>query len=187
MQTGWRLPFQPRVLEYVSETGRLRRTIYAPGSSEAWKRTDSDGRPQLRLEWWSGELWLIDPDDVLINVDRRGGTKLGIYGFDVRGLKYHRPAARSGDFSPGRRVELVREPANKIDPNAVAVRALGASAIAGYVNKQLARTVARLLDGGTNLYALCLRGAAAGTSPHKIAVLAGQPELVAHLGRNLRT
>ena len=113
-------------------------------------------------------------------------TAIGMYGFDVRGIRFHKAAARTGDFRPGRRIELVREPNNRFDANAVGVRAAGAETVTGYINKGKAGTVAKLLDQGKDLYALGLRGTGPGTMPAKISILAATPEAIRHLCRNLR-
>jgi hypothetical protein len=49
------------------------------------------------------------------------------------------------------------------------------------VNKQKAASLAKMLDRGDNLNAICLRGAPAGSQPAKISILVATPELIAHL------
>lgn len=87
----------------------------------------------------------------------------------------------AGDFSPGAPVRLLREPDNEYDPNAVAIVAEGGRTTAAYVNKGKARSLAKMLDKGTELRAISLRGTGPGRACDQITVLAAAPEVVAHL------
>jgi len=68
----------------------------------------------------------------------------------VVGIKYHR--RNTDGLNIGDLVQLVREPENIHDPNAVQVKVLGAELL-GYVPGQLAPKLAELLDAGTRVQA----------------------------------
>jgi hypothetical protein len=160
-------------------------THHASGTDRTFLELDPHGMPLLRLTWRQDELWLVDRNNHLLNCDHRGMAPLGIYGFDVRGIKYHVREARHGDFRPGTPAELIREPYNPYDSAAVSIRAVGWRAPTGYVNKGKAPTIARLLDQRVNLQAICLRGTGPGILPDKVSVLVATPDLLNHLGREL--
>jgi len=162
-------------------------TPWAKGDDKACFETDRVGQTTLRFEWWRDALWLIDSNDHVVLCDRRGLSRLGIHGFDVRGLSHYRATARRDDFTPGHSVHLHRDPQNPYDKNAIQVRAIGSHEPVGYVNKQKAATLAKMLDRGDNLNAICLRGAPPGAQPAKISILVATPELITHLLRNLAT
>lgn len=89
---------------------------------------------------------------------------LGVFSFRVRGTQHYR-GAESADTSPGQPAILRREPDNEFDPNAVAVWARNPSGRAvrvGYVNKGLARRLAKRLDAGENIDGVFMRGDAPG-------------------------
>lgn len=161
-------------------------TPWAKGADRTCFETDLNGLPTLRLEWWRSELWLVDSNDHVLPCDRRGLGRLGIHGFDVRGLAHYRSIALRDDFAPGHPVHLHRDPQNPYDRNAIQVRSIRSAEHAGFVNKQKAATLAKMLDSGDILDAICLRGAPAGTMPTKISILVARPELLAHLMRNVR-
>lgn len=69
-------------------------------SSDTYRRVDELGRSTVHIEWCDGELRLFDADDLMVDADARGLSSLGIYGFDARGIKYLKAAARDGDFRP---------------------------------------------------------------------------------------
>ena len=67
---------------------------WAKGDDKTCMEIDAEGRPTLRLEWWERALWLVDSHDLVVPCDRRGLSRLGLHGFDVRGLKYYKAEAR---------------------------------------------------------------------------------------------
>jgi hypothetical protein len=98
-------------------------------------------------------------------------------------VSYHERAVRQAALSPGTTLRLVREPDNKFDPNAIAVRtAVGAESL-GYVNKQNAARLARRLDIGESLVAITLSGSPRGSDAAPLTVLVTAPEILAHLRR----
>lgn len=135
---------------------------------------DSSGENVLRL--------CEDATGLLVGPTDRRLARAGIFVSQLRGEAHHETACRRGDFSPGARVRLRREPENPFDPFAVAVTAdVDGAAVAAYVNKQKARALAKLLDQGTELSAVSLRGTRPGRACDQLAVLAAGPDLMAHL------
>lgn len=130
-----------------------------------------DGLPPLHLSRHRGALWLTeDTTGKLVNAKSRHLRSLGIWGATVRGTDHYDGTARIGP------AELVREPDNPYDANAVAVHVGGK--IIGHFNKQKAAALARVLDAGEQLEATIIS-----TDPAK--VIAARPEVLAHLRRRL--
>lgn len=143
-----------------------------------------DGMPTGRLRRERGRL-VIFTDDLagMVNPTSARLHSLGLYCFRIRGVTHHEAAVRSGDFRPGARVRLVREPDNEHDPNAIGVYAAGAERPAGYVNKLNARRLAKRLDAGENLAAISVRGDRPGVDTIAPWVLVAAPDVLAHLRR----
>lgn len=160
---------------------------YAPKDDPLRFVTVDGGLPPLHLIGYrdeSGERVLRlceDSTGLLVSPTDRRLARASIFVSQLQGESYHKSACRSGDFSPGSCVRLVREPANKFDPNAVAVYALEGDRVAAYVNKQKARTLARLLDGGESLEAISIRGSGPRQACEQIAVLVADPKVIGHL------
>lgn len=131
----------------------------------------ADGLAPLHFVRRDGALWLAeDTTGKLINVDNRALRRLGIWGVKVRGRSLYSGAQRLGP------ADLIREPDNPYDSNAVAIHVDGH--MIGYYNKGMAPALAKLLDAGEPLEATVIS-----TDPAK--VLAARPEVLAHLGRRL--
>lgn len=99
-------------------------------------------------------------------------SKHGLVSFGVRGDAYYQ--SKAADTRAGQRAILVREPDNKHDPNAVAVHALdrnGEQVQVGYVNKGLARRLAKQLDAGVSVAAWFMRGDPPGREDEGVAVV----------------
>lgn len=99
-------------------------------------------------------------------------NKHGLVSFRVRGDAYY--DSKVADTRAGQRALLVREPDNKHDPNAVAVHALnksGEPVKVGYVNKGLARRLAKRLDAGDAVAAWFMRGDPPGRDDAGVAVV----------------
>lgn len=96
----------------------------------------------------------------------------GLVSFTVRGDAYY--DSKAADTRPGQRAQLVREPANKHDSNAVAVYAhdgTGERVKVGYVNKGLARRLAKRMDSGDAVHAWYMRGDPPGEDEEGVAVV----------------
>ncbi|RIJ71260.1 hypothetical protein D1871_14655 [Nakamurella silvestris] len=176
--------FTPAVRSWTNASGQHRTSVHAR-NSDALKLVDTQGRPLVRLEVYKDELWLVDDDDLLVNSDAPGLSTSGIYGFDARGTKNHESALTDGDFGPGALIDLVRAPAGANDPTAIGISAAGREEIAGYADKKTALFLAPKLDDGVELTAISLRGAPVGEHTALVTVLVAEPELMAHLRRNL--
>lgn len=99
-------------------------------------------------------------------------NKHGLVSFRVRGDAYYQ--SKAADTRAGQQAFLVREPDNKHDPNAVAVHALdrsGDQLQIGYVNKGLARRLAKQLDAGSAVAAWFMRGDPPGRVDEGVAVV----------------
>jgi hypothetical protein len=146
---------------------------------------DPSGMPTGTLKR-RGDRLVIIPDGApgeMVNPRSTRLYRLGIYSFGLRGTAHHESAVRAGDFRPGRRVRVVREPDNEHDRNAIAVYAQGADQPAGYVNRQNAARLAKLLDAGEELTAISTRGDGPGVWDSPVAVLVARSEVLAHLKR----
>lgn len=147
-----------------------------------------DGMPTGHLAAQKDRLVIV-PDDAApgeaVNPKSTRAHSLGIYSFSIAGTSYHDAAVRRGDFRPVRPVRLEREPRNEHDPNAVAVYAEGAKSKAGYVNRQNAARLARLIDAGEDIAAISIRGAGPGADGAVPVILAARREVLRHLMRTL--
>ncbi|GAA3703408.1 hypothetical protein GCM10022399_19990 [Terrabacter ginsenosidimutans] len=141
------------------------------------------GMPPLHLIPYQDGLRLCeDSTGLLVSPNDRRLPGVGIFVVNVRGETYYKAACKAGDFSPGVSVRLRREPDNPYDANAVAITADADGApVIGYVNKQKARIMSRIIDGGAVLEAISLRGNRAGVVTDQVAILAAEPELIDHL------
>lgn len=155
---------------------------YVPADEpDRWK-LGYGGMPPLHLVPYGDVLRLCeDATGLLVGPTDRRLAALGIHSVKVRGVSYYPDAARAGDFTPGHRVALLRQPDHLHDPNAVAICAAGTSSPAGYVNKQKARLLARLLDSRVVLTALSVRGTPAGEECRAIGIVAAEPAVLASL------
>src|SRR5690606_3783663 len=100
-----------------------------------------------------------------------------------RGTGYYEAAVKTGRFTPGAPVTLVRESDNEHDQHAIAVYAHRARNKAGYVPKGLAKRLAPLLDVGTDLVAVSVRGSGAGKDTVTPHILICERRLLEHLQR----
>lgn len=133
---------------------------------------DAEGMPPLYFTRHGGAWWLAENSTgKLVNVATRQLRGLGIWSCRIRGDAYAPRALRIGV------VELVREPDNPYDRNAVAIHQDGQRV--GYFNKGMAAGVAKVLDRGDELQAI---GIAA--DPPK--VVASSPAIMEHLVRRMR-
>lgn len=170
------------------EATPIHRADYMPPEREAQRfALDAEGLPTGRLARRSGQLVILadgEPEE-MVNPRSTRLYRLGIYSFRVRGVSYHEAAVRSGNFSPGSTVRLVREPTNVHDPNAIAVYAESGRRPAGYVNRQNAARIAKRLDAGEDLATVVLSGGRAGDDSTAPVILVASPASIAHLRREL--
>jgi len=150
--------------------------------SSRWEEllAPTTGLPNLRLSEHKSELWLMETTtSKLISVGNRHLAKLGIWTANVRGIDYHKADVRASDTTPGTALEIQREPDNPHDRNAIAVVAEGR--LVGYVNKQMAAKLAKLMDAGLVLEVISLAGSPRGKNDSRIQILAADQALVRHL------
>jgi HIRAN domain len=107
-----------------------------------------------------GEVWIAGYQ--LVEGDRflaRDAPELAERGLRVAGVagaaQHHRAALDSEAVTPGRPLELRRDPGNAHDPNATMVLAGGEQA--GWVPRELAAELAPALDAGERWTAVVLR------------------------------
>lgn len=118
-------------------------------------------------EWWLAE----SSTGRLVNVGSHALKRCGIWSVRVRGDRYAPGTLRVGP------VDLVREPFNEFDPNAIANYQDGVHC--GYWNKGAARQLAKVLDTGEHLTAY-------GISHDPPKVIAGDATVIASLVRTMR-
>jgi HIRAN domain len=122
----------------------------------------------LEERYWypdeGGAVWLagyhpVDPaDGRYLSRDDPELAGRGLRVAAVAGAaRFHPEALASEEASPGRPLELRRDPDNPYDPNAVAVNVAGGGERLGFVPRELAAELAPELDKGTAWSALCLR------------------------------
>lgn len=157
------------------------RSEYLPREKEQGEvNRDKSGLPDLRLIMVRDTLVLESPTGHWINPYSPAVRKLDITIFRVRGVTFHHQAVKIGDFSPWSSVHLKREPWNEHDPNAIAVYAERARALAGYVNKQNAKRLAKRIDAGESLKAISMRGGTVGDQATP-TILVSTPTIISHL------
>ena len=154
---------------------QIGRRDYAPKAEEpALFEPDADGSVALRL------IELPDADRLvlvstrtgqIINPRSTGIWRTGIHIVTARGgQEHHQPAFAAADLRPGSSVDLVREPQNPHDPNAIKLCEPGSTTPWAYVMRGKAKRLAKLLDGGTELVAVTMHGPGPGigrsANPH---------------------
>lgn len=140
------------------------------------------GLPDARLQRVRDRL-LVVTSAGWVNPKSRTAYRYGLHSFQLRGTNHYAAALKSGRFTPGAPVRLVREADNGHDPNAVAVYAQSGRDRAGYVPASQARRLAPMMDSGVEFAAVSTRGAGSGrdgTVPH---ILVCERSLFDHLTR----
>ena len=146
-----------------------------------------NGMPTGYLELWEKQL-VITPDSkpgAMVNPKSPRLHKLGIYSFSVCGTSHYEAAVKSANLRPGQPVRLARAPDNPYDSNAIAVFAEKGRKPIGYVNKQNAARLAKLIDRGEDIAAITTRGNRPGSVGLVPMVVAARREVLAHLMRRL--
>jgi hypothetical protein len=138
-----------------------------------------DGMPPLRLVPSNNGLDLALPDGELVDYKILALRHFQIFAFRVVGMGFYEDPNKPFKFRNGQRVQAVREPGNEHDANAVAIHAGRPAKKIGYVNKQRAAWVAKMLDAGQELDGIIIQSKAA--SPR---VLLTTPEMLAYLQRD---
>ena len=160
---------------------------YVPQDGDSDRFLGSDGVAALHLiphRDTGGESMLRlceDKTGMLVSPDDRRLPRAGVYVSQLRGVAFHQLGCKAGDFHPGARVRLVREPDNEFDPDAVAVYDDTGQHLAAYVNNQRARLLSRLIDSGEPIEAVSIRGTEPGRPCDQVAVLAASPDVLRRL------
>jgi hypothetical protein len=94
--------------------------------------------------------------DYCIPYDSTRLHELGALVVGGAGISHRLTVAQDPAFAPGRYLELVLEPENPVDPNAVAIWDAQHQLQVGYVPRGYAPEIGRRLRAGERLYALCL-------------------------------
>ena len=160
---------------------------YVPQDGNPDRFVGADGLPTLRLIPYrdtGGEHVLRlceDGTGLLVGPTDRRLPRAGLYVSQLRGEAHHQTECRAGNFHPGEPVRLVREPDNPYDRNAVAVYDATGKYMAAYVNKQKARTLAKLIDSGAEIQAISIRGTRSGVGCDQVAILAASTDVLRHV------
>lgn len=150
-----------------------------PAAAKSQLVAGPDGMPPLRLVPSNNGLDLALPDGELVDYKILALRHFRIFAFRVVGMGFYEDPNKPFKFRNGQRVQAVREPDNEHDINAVAIMTGRPAKKVGYVNKQRAAWVAKLLDAGQELDGIIIQSKAA--SPR---VLLTTPEMLAYLQRD---
>jgi hypothetical protein len=156
-----------------------------PELSLGWYRRDEtgeNGKAMIGLGWR-----LFDSNGVMIWNEDPECERAGVFMvLSVAGVS-HRPGALDNPaFALGRRVVLVREPANQYDHNAVSVWDEAKTVQLGFLPRAIAATFAPLLDSGDGRAAMVVwehrdtKGTRLGVN-----LLTAPPPVMDHLCRDL--
>lgn len=162
----------------------LRRSDYVDSDQESRYLTrDSEGRPNLQLRRVDDRLaiWATTPDGGFINPRGVGIRRFGLVTTQVRGTDYAPQSAhfRAADLRAGASIELLREPQNPHDSNAIAMQAGGRRI--GHVQRGRAGVVARRMDAGENWSGVSLHGPMARSIDEPCRILLGRDEDLRHM------
>ena len=136
----------------------------------------ADPVPDLKLVKSPNGMDLALSDGRLVDYKTLALRRWSIFGFRVVGMSYFEDPEKPFRFSLRQKVGLQREPENEFDPNAVAITIGKSSRKVGYVNKQRAKWVASILDGGSELSGIVIQ-----TKTGIPRVLIAPPETLAAL------
>lgn len=178
----------PAVRNYEEEKARAtaaglsvrsyRAGYVSPEAAKSQLAVGPDGMPPLRLVPSKNGLDLALPDGKLVDYKILALRHFQIFAFRVVGMGFYEDPDKPFTFRNGQRVEAVREPDNAHDANAVAIYMGRRAKKIGYVNKQRAAWIAKLLDSGQKLDGIIIQSKSA--SPR---VLLTTPKMLAHLQR----
>ena len=162
----------------------IREEYLSPENEAVALEPGPSGFPDAWVEHVRDRLLVVTPLGWINPKSRTAATRAGLWSFAVRGMSHYEGAAMRGDFTPGSLVQLVREPDNSHDPNAIAVYTAGARTLAGYVPRGYARRLAKVLDAGADMVAVSVRGSGPGNGDVTPHVLAVERALWNHLNRD---
>lgn len=170
-------PFNEDDSDLMEERRRViwREDYVAKEDEGRYLRRRTDGLPSLYLADAGDRLAIWSPVDGggLINPKGPGVRTLRLYASYARGADHYRSAYRAADLSKGKWIDLVREPENPHDKNAVAMCAPGSRVPFAYVQRGRAPAVARRMDAGEDMVAVSMRGPGEGRDDDSTFVLIG--------------
>jgi hypothetical protein len=131
----------------------------APGADPGlwpWRQPLPAGAVPVATDSRRAEVCLLDPATLepLRYLEENEEEELGVVRIPVAGTGHRLKEASSSEFRPGTPVQLVPEPKNRYDRNAVQVRSATSRKVAGYVpapksgNRNVQQAVQRLLAQG---------------------------------------
>jgi hypothetical protein len=170
-EPGVRSQGPPAVRNYEAEKAKaaaagqsaksFRAGYVPPASAKRQLVAGADGRPPLRLVPSNNGLDLALPDGELVDYKILALRHFQIFAFRLVGMGFYEDPNEPFKFRNGQRVQAVREPDNEHDVNAVAIYTGRPAKKIGYVNKQRASWVAKLLDAGQELDGIIIQSKAA--------------------------
>jgi len=160
----------------------ISRSEYLSPEEEARYVSFDNGMPNIRIVRERGQLVMVVPEGI-VNYSSRALHREDIYPFRVRGSGHYEDAVLAASLSPGSKIRLVREPDNEYDANAIAIYSGKGIGPLGYVNKQNAARLAKLIDAGESFEAITLSGSPAGRDGDSLTVLVARPDVIAHMLR----
>jgi hypothetical protein len=162
-------------LEGVPRRGVWREDYVAKDDESRYLSRNTDGRPNLYLADAGDRLAIWSPMEGggLINPRGPGLRQLGLYTSQARGADHYRIAYQAANLRKGQWIDLLREPKNPHDKNAVAMCAPGSRVAFAYVQRGRAPAVARRMDAGEDMAAVSLRGPGEGRWDDATFVLIG--------------
>jgi hypothetical protein len=164
----------------AGQSAKSYRAGYAPpAAAKSQLMAGPDGMPPLRLVPSNNGLDLALPDGELVDYKILALRHFRIFAFRLVGMGFYQDPDKPFRFRNGQRIQTLREPDNEHDANAVAIYTGRPAKKIGYVNKQRAAWVAKLLDAGQELDGIIIQSNAA--SPR---VLLSTPEMLAYLQRD---
>lgn len=145
-----------------------------------------DGMPPVRLRRHGYEWHLVEErTGKVVSVGNRKLRPLGLWTVRVRGLEHHKAEAKAAELSAGAPLSLTREPDNPFDSWAIAVSGANTKGTIGYVNKQMAAGLAKILDSGTEIEAISQCGSQAGSRQQgNVKLVAATPEIMRWIRRH---
>jgi hypothetical protein len=173
--------------EDLEPLGYASRRDFVPKEQEdRYLTRDANGLPTLRLVDTGHRLVITTPlaGGAVINPRGPGLRRFGLYTTPARGWNFNRAAYRAADLRKGRWVDLLPQPTNRHDPNAVALCSPGSRSVFGYVQRGKARAVGKLIESGKDVVGLSLRGPGPGNGEDTCLLLIGsRSDLTAMLGQ----
>ncbi len=141
-------PLRPK--PSVAERHTVYKAEYLSADREPeFLKFDVDGVPRVTLRQ-ERDVYVLDTGKGWVNPKSAALKRNGVFGFTIRGAMYVNEEIAQRGLSIGHTLQLVREPNNEYDSNAIAIYAevFGKREKLGYVNKGNATRIAKRMDAG---------------------------------------